>query len=308
MVACLDRVAAMVLTASGVAPGEAPAASFPWASLTAEHTATIRALIAAQQTSGRDGPPRPWSPAYRNKHLSAVRGVLQAAWLLGEMSAEVYQRARAVKEFTGSRLPAGRSIHLREFVALLAACAADPSPAGRRDAALLALLYTTGARREEVATLRRERYDPGERSLRIVGKGDKERVEYLHEHAAALLGAWLALDDSPTGPLFKPVHRSGSIADRPLTAAAVRNAVVKRRRAARLPAMTPHDFRRTFIGNLLDAGADLATVQQLVGHASPVTTARYDRRPERRRRDAVDLLTFPAPEQVAAFAVPLPAG
>ncbi|MGW6500259.1 tyrosine-type recombinase/integrase [Nonomuraea angiospora] len=62
----------------------------------------------------------------------------------------------------------------------------------------------------------------------------------------------------------------------------------------------PHDhFRRTFIGELLDAGVDLATAQALVGHASPATTARYDRRPERTRRAAVDKLGTPE-------AVPLP--
>ncbi|MGW5265138.1 tyrosine-type recombinase/integrase [Microbispora sp. NPDC004025] len=56
---------------------------------------------------------------------------------------------------------------------------------------------------------------------------------------------------------------------------------------------TPHDFRRTFVGELLDAGVDLATTQALVGHASPATTARYDRRPERRRQEATDKLTLP---------------
>jgi len=292
MAACLHRIAAMLLTAHGQDPGPAPAETFPWAALRAEHTEAIRALIAQQTTHGPEGP-RPWSPAYRNKHLSALRGVLQTAWRLGLMSTEEHRRATAVRNFPGTRLPAGRSVHAEEFAALLQVCRADPTPAGRRDAALLAVLYTTGARRSEISTLRREHYDPGERSLRIIGKGDKERLEYVHPQAAQLLGAWLALQDRPTGPLFTPVHRSGAIQQRAMSDAAVRNVVVKRRRQANLPPMTPHDFRRTFIGNLLDAGVDLVTAQQLVGHASPATTARYDRRPERRRRGAVDRLPFP---------------
>jgi integrase len=55
-----------------------------------------------------------------------------------------------------------------------------------------------------------------------------------------------------------------------------------------------HDFRRTFIGELLDAGVDLATAQALVGHSSPATTARYDRRPEKTRREAVNRLRLPS--------------
>ncbi|MEU5996012.1 tyrosine-type recombinase/integrase [Spirillospora sp. NPDC047418] len=295
MSACLHRLAAMLHTAAGRDPGAAPGERFPWAQLRAEHTAALRALIGSRTVDGPDGEPVPWSPAYRNLHLSALRGVLRTAWRLGEMSTDDYQRAAAVRNFRGTRLPAGRSVHAAEFSALLAVCGADPSAAGTRDAALLAVLYTTGARRAEVAALRREDYDPGERSLRITGKGDKQRLEYVHEGAAALLGAWLVLDDRTAGPLFKPVHRSGAVQHRPMTDAAVRNAVVKRRKEASLPPVTPHDFRRTFIGDLLDQGVDLATVQHLVGHASPATTARYDRRPERRRRNAVDTLPFPSP-------------
>ena len=293
MGACLHRLAALLHTASGREPGPAPGERFPWARLRAEHTAGLRGLIARQTVPGPDGEPAPWSPAYRNLHLSALRGVLRTAWRMGAMSTDDYQRAREVRNFRGTRLPAGRSVHAAEFTAMLRACAADRSAAGARDAALLAVLYTTGARRAEVAALRRGDYDPGERSLRITGKGDKQRVEYVHEAAAVLLGAWLAADDRTSGPLFKPVHRSGAVQHRPMTDAAVRNAVVKRRREASLPPVTPHDFRRTFIGDLLDQGVDLATVQHLVGHASPATTARYDRRPERRRRNAVDKLPFP---------------
>ena len=67
----------------------------------------------------------------------------------------------------------------------------------------------------------------------------------------------------------------------------------RRGEKADVDAFTPHDFRRTFIGNLLDAGADIATIAKLAGHASLSTTSKYDRRGEAVKKRAVDLLNVP---------------
>jgi site-specific recombinase XerD len=74
----------------------------------------------------------------------------------------------------------------------------------------------------------------------------------------------------------------------------------KRRQAAGLSPLSWHDFRRTFAGELLDLGTDLATVQKLMGHSSPVTTAAYDRRDENTRRKAVRGLHVPYMRRVPA--------
>jgi len=283
---CLDRLAALV-SGDEVSSG----AGQPWHLLRYEHTVRIRALMTE----------RGWSPSYVNKHLVALRRVLRESWRLGLMTAEEYQRAADLPTVEHTRLPAGRHVPPEVVGAALAACDRDDSPAGVRDAALLAALYSTGCRRAEIAGLALADYDPGSRSLRVRGKRDKERLVYLTTEALSRMERWLAVRGRPAGALFCPISRLGRLRIRnggpaPMTGQAVADILARRLAEAGASTRTPHDFRRTFIGELLDAGVDLATAQALVGHSSPATTARYDRRPERRRREAVDRLTLPAPK------------
>ncbi|WP_233508201.1 tyrosine-type recombinase/integrase [Spongiactinospora gelatinilytica] len=283
MAGCLDRIA-RILTGDETVTG----AGQPWHLLRYEHTVRMRALLTGQG----------WSPAHVNKHLVALRRVLRESWRLGQMTAEDYQRAADLPTVQHTRLPAGSHVPPEVVAAVLAACEADNGPAGLRDAALVAVLYSTGCRRAEIAGLNLADYDPAARSLRVRGKRDRERLAYLTGAAVARLERWLAVRGATAGALFCPIGRTGRLRHRdgapaPMTGQAVADIIRRRLAAAGASRKTPHDFRRTFIGELLDAGVDLATAQALVGHASPATTARYDRRPEHRRRQAVDRLILP---------------
>jgi site-specific recombinase XerD len=288
---CLDRIARIVAMDETVT-----GAGRPWWRLRYEHTTRIRAEL-RERTNEHGGPA--YSPASVNKHLVALRQVLRECWRLGLMSAEDYQRAADLESVEGSRLPRGHHLPGQALGATLAVCDEDTSAAGRRDAALLGVLYSTGARRAEIAGLALADYDPAERSLRVRGKRGKERLVYVTVEAAARLDAWTAVRGRAPGALFPPVSKGGRCrydGDGRLvhpTGQAIAGIVTRRLTQAGVSPHTPHDFRRTFIGELLDAGVDLATAQQLAGHASPATTARYDRRPERRRREAVDRLHLP---------------
>ncbi len=262
--------------------GAPDALTVDWAALRFQHTAAIRSQLAER-----------YSAATANKMLSALRGTLKAAWRLGLMSADDYTRAADVQSVTGSTLPAGRALTAGEISALLDACADDASPAGARDAAIIALLRVGGLRRAEVCALNLDDYHVADGLLVVRGKRNKERTAYVTNGAKDALDDWLSVRGMEAGALFCPVNKGGCVIVRRMHAEAIFNALRKRAEQAGVKDLSPHDLRRTFVSDLLDAGADIATVQKLAGHASVNTTARYDRRGEAAKRKAVELLHVP---------------
>src|ERR1035441_3798710 len=107
------------------------------------------------------------------------------------------------------------------------------------------------------------------------------------------------LDAVPMGRVAAELGAAPLSLYRHMTPRAIGFIVDRRRLAAKLPRLAPHDFRRTFAGSLLNEGVDLLRVQQLMGHSSPVTTSLYDRRPSEQRKAAVDLLHLPSPDELS---------
>jgi integrase/recombinase XerD len=164
------------------------------------------------------------------------------------------------------------------------------------------VLYGSGLRRAEAVALDVGDFDREAGSLRVrAGKGNKERVCYTAAGKRHLLQAWLharaeACAPTSAGPLFLPMVKGGRIRLGRLDSRTVLDIAQKRARQAGVKHLTPHDFRRTMIGDLLDAGADISTVQRLAGHVQVTTTARYDRRGEAAKARAAELLHIPIEE------------
>jgi site-specific recombinase XerD len=254
-----------------------------WSSLRFQHTSAVRSLLMDD-----------CSAATVNKSLSALRGTLRAAWQLGQMSAEDYQKAAAVKSVRGDSLPAGRGISRGELLALMNACQTDRSIAGVRDAAIIAVMYACGPRRHEVAKLTLDQFDQTNGQILITGKGNKQRTAYLTNGGLDAMADWLMIRGDEAGALFYPINKGGRItARRQLSSQAFYNVLEKRAKEAAVESFSPHDLRRSFVSDLLDAGVDIATVAKMAGHASVTTTGRYDRRGEEVKKKAAGVLHVP---------------
>ncbi len=275
MASTLSQLAAML--------GCRDAASCPWHELRHQHVAALRAVLAER-----------YAPASANKALAAIRGVLRAAWRLELIPTESYHRAIDVPLVRGARLPAGRALEPAEIRALFSACA-DGTPAGARDAAAFALLFGCGLRRAETVAVKIADHNADTGAIRVIGKGNRERMVYATGGAQAALDAWLSHRGiAVAGPILAPVSHTGAVdVGRGITPNSLMMRLRKRSGEAGIAACSPHDLRRSFVSAALEAGADLAMVQALAGHASPATTARYDRRPETAKAAAARLVHVP---------------
>lgn len=144
------------------------------------------------------------------------------------------------------------------------------SPREKRDRAMLELLYATGIRVSELCGLDAVDVDRSQRTLRVMGKGSKERVVPVGAPALRAIGEYLAERLDEDGSLFRN-SRGGR-----LTARSAHRIVRARAREAGLARrVSPHTLRHTFATHLLDAGADLRLIQDLLGHSRLSTTQKY---------------------------------
>lgn len=264
------------LVAELLTNGQGDYLTLNWASLRYKHTAAIRAALMKN-----------YEPATVNRVLSALRRVLKEALRLELMSAADYARAVDIQSVKARKELRGRALSQDEIDSLMRVCFEDYTPAGFRDAALVAILRGAGLRRAEVVKLDLKDFnnDDGEIKVRS-GKGRVDRTLYLSSSAAASVNEWIEIRNRAAGPLLCQVNKSGRVIQQRLTPQAVLFILQRRGEQANVESFSPHDLRRTFASDLIDADVDIPTVQMMLGHATPNQAIRYDRRGEERKRRA----------------------
>jgi integrase/recombinase XerD len=211
-----------------------------------------------------------YAPATAARKLSAVRGAY--AWMHDRGAIEHSPAALIPGPRRARTLPA--TLSGDEVVRLLDS-PAGTEPRDLRDRALLELLYGCGLRAAEACDLRLRdvRLEAG--SLRVTGKGGKQRVVPIGGAAEAALDRYLARGRPRLAASGRCERLFVSVRGRPLHPSDVRRALMRALERAGVPQRSPHALRHTFATHLLEGGADLRSIQDLLGHASVGTTQVY---------------------------------
>lgn len=227
--------------------------------------------------------------------LSILRGWLASLHAAGQARATIARRAASARTFTAwclrrgiapsdpgqrlvspqvpKRLPTVLDVDQADRLLETAAMRADDGdPIALRDRAIAEVLYATGIRVSELCGLDRTDLDLAERRLRVTGKGNKQRVVPIGEPACDAVRDWLEARPSldPIGDAVFVGARGGRLDPR-----AARAAVVRLTGASGVPRIAPHGLRHSAATHVLEGGADLRAVQELLGHATLSTTQRY---------------------------------
>jgi len=272
---------ALNVVASVIEPGST-AATLDWSKVDYGDVTRLRAVLAER-----------YSPNMANKCLAALRGAMKATFRLGLIDSDSLARAIDIKRVRGERAAKSRSLDSNEITRLVTACH-QTSALGVRNTAIVTIGFGCGLRRAELVGLNVADVLEHGKALRILDKGNKERLVYLPDGATAHLAAWLAHRGHQDGPLFCAVNRS-KLNPRRLTEQTVYDVLQSLAEKANLGHVAPHDLRRSFVSTLLDNGVPLSTVSAMAGHADVSTTARYDVRGERVKRAASKLLDVAMP-------------
>jgi site-specific recombinase XerD len=237
----------------------------------------LRRYLALQQGKGV-------AIASIRRKVSTVRGFYKWLRAEGVLDNDPFYGVQGPK--AAKRLP--HVLQASDIDRMIHAAAQDSEPAGLRDRALLELLYAAGLRVSEVTGLDLHDIDLRQATVRVRGKGNKERIGVFGDPAVQALERYIRtarteLASGKDEALF--LNRFGGR----LTVRSIQTLVRKYALMAGLPVeVHPHLLRHSFATHMLDGGADLRVVQELLGHESPNTTQIYTHVTEKKKREAIE--------------------
>lgn len=256
----------------------------PWQQFTRQH---LLAVVQSLKNQSK-------APTTIKSYLATIKGVCREAWAAGIMSTDTFTHIKEVRAPRGNWMPKGRSLSVIEVQQLLSICAGDKSCRGIRDAAIIAIMVGCGLRRAEVVGLQYDNLIHRDQAMRIMGKGNRERINYLPAFAWQHLDRWIeAVRGDIPGPLFTRIRAGDDVTTNALTVNGLAKVLEYRRiESLWIEAFSPHDLRRTYASRLLEMNTDLNTVKDLMGHASITTTQKYDHRDKKRLEQAGRKLSY----------------
>lgn len=227
------------------------------------------------------------APDTINTYLAGLKGVALEAWTMKQIDMESYHHIKQIKNVRGERIPKGRVLERDEVVQLFGVCDEDSRCKGVRDGAIFGVLLGCGLRRSEIVALDLSSVIWKEQAIKVLGKGNKERLAFMPDGTLRRLKEWV--DDvrgEEPGALFPRIRRHDDVQDTRMTDQAIYEILRSRRMEAGLEHCSPHDLRRTYANDLLENGVDIMTLKDMMGHATVVTTQRYIRIKEEQMRNA----------------------
>jgi integrase/recombinase XerD len=218
------------------------------------------------------------------RHLSAIRNLFHFLLADGRLSSDPTEHLASPKQW--STIPKFLN---REQIEKLIAAPDSTKPSGQRDRAMLELLYATGIRVSELITLRTSSLDPSLGVIRVTGKGNKQRLVPVHSTALRSIEEYFeharpALLKAKTSPYLFITARGDAMTRQAFWASVKLNG----KKAGIFHNLSPHVLRHTFATHLLEGGADLRSVQTMLGHADLSTTEIYTHVVRSRLRDTLD--------------------
>lgn len=250
----------------------------PWEQFERQHVLTVIEMLKKNDIA----------PSTIRGYLSTIKGVCREAWANKQIDTDTYTHIKDVKAPRGKRISKGRALSVSEVQTLLSTCIQDRTNRGLRDTAIVAIMVGCGLRRAELTSLKCENIIFRDKAIKVLGKGNKERINYIPEFAWEHLFRWISeVRGNAEGPVFTRVRAGDDVRTNGLTVNGLTKILEYRRiDAVWIESFSPHDLRRTFASQLLEQDVDLNTVKDLMGHSSITTTQTYDQRDKKRLQKA----------------------